>query len=349
MSAKIRIKDIAKEAGVSVGTVDRVLHNRGEVKASTKEKILKIADRLNYKPNIAAKVLKSSTSYKIAVLLPLPEGDNQYWSKHPIGIDNSLESVYPFTVHSRFFQFEIHNETDFNIKAASILDWKPDGVIIAPVLKKESQILCMQLDSLNIPYTFIDSNIDNTNCLSFIGEDAYQGGRVAASIMDLGINKDDDILIVNIAKNVDNNQHLSNRQLGFTSYFMDSGINTGKKINIIIPSTKPELVKSMLDNVFEQNPQIKGIMVSGSRTYAVAKYLQDSGKDQLFLIGYEVFGKNTYYLQQRVINFLISQRPIEQAEKAFKRLFDYLAFQTIPNKKELQPIDIINIENINLV
>ncbi len=349
MVAKVRIKDIAKEAGVSVGTVDRVLHNRGEVKASTKEKILKIADKMNYKPNIAAKVLKSSTSYKIAILMPLPEGDNQYWSKHPIGIDNSLESVYPFTVHTRFFQFEIHNEIDFNLKAASIIDWKPDGVIMAPVLKKESQTLCLQLDSLNIPYTFIDSHIENTNCLSFIGEDAYQGGRVAASIMDLGLSKEDDILIINIAKDVDNNQHLSNRYKGFTSYFMDSGLNTGNKINIKIPSTNPDLVKNMLDQVFEQNPNIKGIMVSGSRTYAVAKYLQDSKRENIFLIGYEVFGKNTYYLQQRVINFLISQRPIEQAEKAFKRLFDYLAFQVTPNKKELQPIDIINIENVNLL
>ena len=43
----VRIKDIALKAGVSIGTVDRVLHNRGEVKAATKEKVLAIAKKLN--------------------------------------------------------------------------------------------------------------------------------------------------------------------------------------------------------------------------------------------------------------------------------------------------------------
>ena len=49
---KIRIKDIAALAGVSTGTVDRVLHNRGEVSQKSREKIEKILTELNYQPNI---------------------------------------------------------------------------------------------------------------------------------------------------------------------------------------------------------------------------------------------------------------------------------------------------------
>ena len=57
MAKQVRIKDIAIRAGVSAGTVDRVLHNRGEVKSKTKELILKIAKELDYKPNVAAQKL----------------------------------------------------------------------------------------------------------------------------------------------------------------------------------------------------------------------------------------------------------------------------------------------------
>lgn len=61
---QVRIKDIAKLSGFSIGTVDRVLHNRGEVAADTKEKILKIARELDYKPNIVAQALTTKSSTK---------------------------------------------------------------------------------------------------------------------------------------------------------------------------------------------------------------------------------------------------------------------------------------------
>ena len=73
---KIRIKDIAQKANVSVGTVDRVLHNRGEVAKKTRVQILKIIKELGYTPNILAKSLASRKLYRIAVLVP--DSDNDY-------------------------------------------------------------------------------------------------------------------------------------------------------------------------------------------------------------------------------------------------------------------------------
>ena len=48
------IKDIARMAGVSAGTVDRVLHNRGDVSEKSKEKVQKVLDEINYQPNVFA-------------------------------------------------------------------------------------------------------------------------------------------------------------------------------------------------------------------------------------------------------------------------------------------------------
>lgn len=348
MTKTVRIKDIAERAGVSIGTVDRVLHNRGEVKDDTKNRILAIANKLNYKPNVAARALKSPTIHKIAVLLPLSDDDNMFWSKHPIGIEQGKESIYPFACKLEFFYYQMHNAAHFNKKADALLKWQPGGVIMAPILKNESVVLCGKLDDLQIPYAFIDTNIENTGNLTFIGEDAYQAGRVAASLIDMGVPAHKDILIVNIAKNLENIQHLNHRNQGFLSYFMDAGINTGLKISVEIPSTEPKQVKERLDKVFNSNPNIGAVFVSSSRTYVVADYLEKNERQKLFLVGYELFGKNSYFLQQRVINFLIGQRPVEQAERTFKNLFDFMAHHTIPEKKNYQPIDIINAENMDL-
>ena len=48
------IKDIARMAGVSAGTVDRVLHNRGDVSLASMEKVQKVLDEIDYQPNVFA-------------------------------------------------------------------------------------------------------------------------------------------------------------------------------------------------------------------------------------------------------------------------------------------------------
>ena len=65
------IKDIAQRAGVSRGTVDRVLHNRGHVDQRVAEKIHQIAKELSYRPNRAGQALASKgRKRKIAVVMP---------------------------------------------------------------------------------------------------------------------------------------------------------------------------------------------------------------------------------------------------------------------------------------
>ncbi len=343
---KTRIKDIAEKAGVSIGTVDRVLHNRGEVKAETKTKVLKIAKQMNYQPNMVARALKSPESYKIAAILPLSSGNNLYWEKHPHGIQIGQESTSPFIVQVEYFNFEIQSANDFLEKSDKLLAWNPNGVIIAPILKNETIKLCKNLDAKEIPYAFIDTYIEEANALTFIGENAFKGGRVAASIMDMGVPVEKDILIVNIGKDLENIMHLNHRNQGFMSYFMESGKNHGLKISVEVPSEDNKETYEILDRVFHNNPNIGGIMVSSSRTFVIAEYLKDRNLGHLFVVGYEVYEMNSQYLKEGIINYLISQRPIEQGEKTLKRLFDYISHHVIPKKMDYQPIDIINIENL---
>lgn len=69
-NTKVTIKDVAKAAGVTNGTVDRVLHNRGEVAHETKAKVMSVVERLGYKPNVYASMLARNKAHSIAVLMP---------------------------------------------------------------------------------------------------------------------------------------------------------------------------------------------------------------------------------------------------------------------------------------
>ena len=72
------IKDIARMAGVSAGTVDRVLHNRGDVSPKSKAKVQKVLDEIHYQPNVFAIGLAAKKKYSFLCLIPYYI-EHDYW------------------------------------------------------------------------------------------------------------------------------------------------------------------------------------------------------------------------------------------------------------------------------
>jgi LacI family transcriptional regulator len=198
-----------------------------------------------------------------------------------------------------------------------------------------------------IPFVFVDGFIENTEFLAYIGEDIFQSGRVAGQLIDLVTPEKGDILIVNIARNIQNVHHLNSRTLGFLSYFEKSGGNKGKKINISIPDPSSESIKVAIDQVFEENPGIRSIFISGSKSYLIALYLEKKGLKSINLIGYDLLDMNIKYLKSGITRFLIGQRPEEQTYKGIKKLFEFLSSHKIPDKIEYLPVDIVTSENVD--
>jgi LacI family transcriptional regulator len=344
---KPRIKDIARLAGVSIGTVDRVLHERGEVAEKTRERVRQIVKETNYSPNVMAQVLKSRKGFHLASLLPEPSRNNLFWEKHAAGIERAIDELELFNVKLTQITFDMFNEKDFQRKAGNILSLKPDGVLLAPIFKSESVSFCYALTEIRIPFVFVDGFIENTDFLAYIGEDIYRSGRVAGQLTDMITPENCDILIISIAKNIDNVHHLSNRIQGFLNYMEISGINKGRKIKITIPDPSSLTVKSSIDRAFSENPHIGSIFMSGSKSYLIASYLQERGYNTINLTGYDLLDKNVKYLRSGVIRFLIGQRPEEQTYKAVKKLFEYLSLNKVPEKMEYLPVDIITSENVD--
>ena len=85
MAERIRIKDIALKAGVSVGTVDRVLHKRPNVSEKVREKVEKVLKEQNYEPNMYASALAYNKSYHFCVLIPSHD-QVAYWEEVEQGV-----------------------------------------------------------------------------------------------------------------------------------------------------------------------------------------------------------------------------------------------------------------------
>lgn len=344
---KARIKDIARLAGVSIGTVDRVLHNRGEVAELTRIRVKEILKETNYSPNFMAQVLKSKKRHHFVSLLPEPTEINSYWQKHPAGMERAINELDHFPVILTHITFDMQSEEDFQKKANDVLDLKPDGVLMAPIFKSESILFCQQLIKENIPFVFIDGFIENTDFLAYTGENIFQSGMVAGQLTDIITDHNRDILVVNIARNIQNVHHLNNRTQGFLQYLENKGSNKGEKININIPDPSNETVSAKMDKVLKKYPNIGSIFITGSKSYIIAQYLEKRRIDNINLIGYDLLNKNVKYLKSGIIRFLIGQRPEEQTFKGIKKLFEYLTLHKVPDKIEYLPVDIITSENVD--
>ena len=169
MAEKIRIKDIAERAGVSVGTVDRVLHDRPNVSKPAREKVEQALKEMNYQPNMYASALAYNKSYTFYLLLPKHESE-AYWEEIEEGARKCEESKRDFHINVKINFYERSCEESFIEQGKAIIEEKPEGVIIVPSSLEITRALTDQLHELNIPFILLDSYMPDLRPLSFFGQ-----------------------------------------------------------------------------------------------------------------------------------------------------------------------------------
>jgi LacI family transcriptional regulator len=345
---KIRIKDIAELAKVSVGTVDRVLHNRGEVSVVTRNQVLSIVNELGYTPNLIAKSLALKKTYKLAVLIPSAINDNPYWEIPLSGIKQANTEIADFNSLVQLYYFNLNDENSFIESSDILLKTNPDGVIFTPIFSNSSLEFIKKCEERNLPFIFIDVNIEGFSNLAYFGQNAYQSGYLAARLMDYGISDNSSILILKMAHTLGITHHLLKREIGFCSFFEK---NQSKK-NIRLISKDINIsgiinIDQHINEILDINQNIKGVFVTNSRVHTIARILKNKQKKDIILIGYDLTDKNLEYLENGTINFLIGQKPEEQGYKSVLALFNHLVFKRNISKINCSPIDIIMKENID--
>src|SRR5690625_2649852 len=91
----ITIYDVAREAGVSMATVSRVVNGNPNVKPTTRKKVLDVIDRLDYRPNAVARGLASKKTTTVGVIIP--DVSNLYFSSLARGIDD-VATMYKYNI-----------------------------------------------------------------------------------------------------------------------------------------------------------------------------------------------------------------------------------------------------------
>jgi LacI family transcriptional regulator len=342
----ITIKDIAKEAQVSEGTIDRVLHNRGGVSKKTEDKVRLILKKYDFKVNPVASALAMKTKFKLTTLIPNYDDDNLFWESPLSGIIKASEEVKNFGVEVTRYTFNQFDPKSYLNQFNNLIKSKPNAVLLVPTFIKETKKIVDKLEIMGIPYIFLNIDLDGFNNISFIGQNSYMAGYIAGKLMHSNLPSQSAALTIQTRLNINNYYAISKRIEGFNAYFFKNNIDI-KTVNLKFDNLQNlNDVRSNLNKLLNENKSIKGIFVPSSRISIIANCIDNNHISNLNVIGFDNIKPNIACLEADKISFLISQKPFEQGYESIHVLSDYLIHKKEPIKKMYSPIDILIKENV---
>jgi LacI family transcriptional regulator len=346
MKRRIRIKDIAERTGVSIGTIDRVLHNRGHVSAEVREQVLKVMAEMGYEPNIMARTLAQNRILRILALLPDYRQD-PYWVQPKEGVEVAAAAVEHYGVRVEFRFFALFEPADFAEKAAAAVAEQPDALLFAPLFLKEGKHLLEETARHGIPTVMINTNIPDTEALSYIGQDSYQSGVLAGRLLNFGLHDGDHAMVLNLDKDVSNARHLMDKERGFKDFFESI---PDKTITIHAAALedfdRPDLLKSWLDDHFKRYPALHGFFVTNSRAYVLVRALDPDLVKNIKIVGFDLIEPNLQLLADNKIRFLINQNAWHQGYLGILTIVQKLILKKEVRREQFLPLDIIVRENV---
>lgn len=344
---KIRIKDIAARAGVSVGTVDRVLHDRPNVSKTAREKVEKALAEMDYQPNVYASALAYNRDYTFFCIIPKHTSE-AYWEEIEEGVKRATLQRRDFRVSLRLLHYERFNHASFLNVTRECLEARPDGVVVVPAKLELTQQFANQLHEQNIPFILLDSYLPDLKPLSFFGQDSFQSGYFAARMLMLIASKEKEIFMMKQLKDGHiGSKQQSNRETGFRHYMRDHFPHVViSEVNLPLGGTREEFAH-ILETFFKEHPQIHHGITFNSKAHLVGQFLLRTNRRNIQIMGYDMVPKNVECVRQGSISFLIAQHAYMQGYSCVETLFKAIVLKKEVTPVNYMPIELLTKENID--
>ena len=341
----VRLVDIARMAGVSTATVDRVIHNRGKVSAANLARINAVLQRVDYRPNLIARTLASGRQYVIAVVMPRFAA-GEYWADFEAGVAQAEAEARRYNVTVRRYCFDQYDGASFEALLATLRDESFDGAVLATLFAERVIPFTAELDARGIPYVFVDSDLPACNRLAYCGTSSFDAGAVAARLLCEGLEPGADLVVGKILHRGDGGSNqCRERERGFRDYLERHDFR-GELYDVALRLDDETCNARRLDELFAVHPSIAGAVTFNSTCYILAGYLAARGRHDVRLVGYDVIDRNRRMLADGVVTALVAQRPEVQGYRGVMSLCGWLVEGRRPGTAGNLPIDILLKENI---
>ncbi|WP_058276158.1 LacI family DNA-binding transcriptional regulator [Ruegeria atlantica] len=299
---KPTVNDIARVAGVSLATVDRVLNRRPGVRAVTVEKVQQAINELGYVRDTAAANLARQRIYNF--LFVLPDTDNEFveaLSKQIV--EQSRDQLIERT------RMKIQRVAPFDpqeiVEILDALDSRDiDGVAVFGPETPSVRDAVKRARDKGVPVVALVSDLPSSDRDHFIGIDNVSAGRTAAQLMGRFVHRKGKVLVLTGSRLA--RDHLERRQ-GFDLVIAEDFPHL-EVVASVEGRDDPELIYKMMPEIFETYPDLVGIYSSAAGNAGLIQFLSDGNiSKDLVIIAHELTPLSREALNRGTFDALISQ------------------------------------------
>ncbi|CUU45140.1 LacI family DNA-binding transcriptional regulator [Clostridium beijerinckii] len=310
------IKDVAKEAGVSIATVSRVLNDIDVVNEDTKKKVLDAIKKLGYRPNIVARSLKTQRTKTIGILLP--DISNQFYPEIVRGAED-VSNIYDYNIILCNSDLDIEKEKEY---LRVLKEKMVDGVIyMSSSLNEEILELINELDLK----TVLVETKDKEGVLPSVTIDNVKASYDSTKLLiEKGIKE-----IAFIGTEKESKNAWGDRYIGYENAMKESGIEIDPEL-VYLSSMKVKSGYEGIQKFIKQNKKFRGVVcASDDIAMGAINALRDNKLEvpkDVSVIGFnDNFAASIFYPKITTI----SQPTYDMGSVAMRMLIKLL------NKKEL--------------
>ena len=322
----ITIREIAKLAGISRGTVDRVINKRGRVHPETEKRIQNILHNKGYRLNSHARALSiQKRKFEVAYIYHISE-INTFFEDIVTGINAKVSELKNYSINLKIVPVRL-NDTRLFLRALNEMQKKKvDGIIVTPFKAPEITEKINELVDMGFPV--ITCNIDSADSkrMAFIGCNLYKSGFTAGGLMGIIVSGQVQIGIVTSGIHYE-------RDRGF----IDAITKNHPDIHIVDTIEAEEDDEKTLNQtklLMKKNPFIQAIFANTVAVKGICQALMDLGlHKKVKVICFDDMPIIRNLMVEGIVSAVVVQNPFWQGYHSFEMLWDYLLNRRIPDEE----------------
>lgn len=331
------VKEIAKKCGVSIGTVDRVLHNRGRVSPETRQRVLEAVDELQYVPNRAA---QSLAVRKKKLHLGFVQVDGELFSFFAdvnAAARKKAADLSEYGVRVSFFQLNIPARLDREMKASLSV---PDDVDIAKLdgITLPGTIPYKEVGNLvpaGIPKVYYNLEASGEEPLAYVGCDYGRAGKIAAGLCVLCSGDKGNIAVFTFGDVSAQVSSYTQRVAAFNRCLETEYPDFAVAGELFFGNNHEENIR-LCREFFRQHPDLTAIYLVNPGDYSICNVIRKLDPERkIHIITNDLLDVTRQMLRDGIISAVIDQEPSAQGSCPLDILYEYLAFGKKPQTDKI--------------
>ena len=330
----VTMEQIARQVGVSRGTVDRALHGRGGVKHEVAQKIKEVAKELGYKPNLAGKLLSDKKYGKHLIGIILVTENNPFFDDIISGAEAAITEFQEFGV-SGVIRILVEYDAERQIQLMDeLLDMGAQGFVMTPILDSRIDEKISRLRKNGVHVVTINSDTRTSDRLAYVGCRHKQSGVVMAEL--LSILADGREVNVAVLAGTEKNLAVTRRKQGFLEFLETESTNI-HIARLCANEDDSEISYAQTKAMLKEYENLDYLCVLGAGISGTIRAVKERESEHIpKLLVYDLIQDVKDALAERLVKATITQEPFRQGYDGVQIMAKYLAFGQHPENDIVQ-------------